>query len=775
MKPEAGSSLISDIAIAQPSTQGHTLREVVLRQPSGRLLYALGDEFSSMPFAWRFASGFHMLAILGIIGYFNEEAPLNLEQVLRDGQNEHGTPLLDAPHGMEALRKYFHAGKKLNPLYVLPPIFFVTALIVLDKLSKPLIKSKTMSAFWAHSYASVAKNFSDHRWIRDFTLDVRLLLLTWACLLPPVGITLMLLNTAYTIFRSIAGDRKNLSLSKEANLEECIRFRQQIDDSSRKPREFYNSTWFNPVIALPYICALPTVITLCIYFNLGVDELLGFPSMAPQFHTVFVIICLYIYGLSTCLTVLFMRSYFAFCWNFTSTEYDLEVYSDRIKKLPIKGWFTDFLRLAARDPGTQILWKDVASIKFRSGKLKIDNTKRDIEILQVLRKVAYFYESLANKMDIHNDYLEITNSFGRTIEIRLWELSAAEKLKLFQAIRKHCPAVYLDDKVQQALVGSAVMREPQYTQIWFEVLAGREESASKEGQLITGQILKVGRYTVSSTIASGGQAVLYLAKDADSRTVVLKEFQLTPGESFGAKIESAKDFENESAILGQLSHESIVEMLDMFYEDGRVYIVLEHVEGRTLRQVVAEDGVLTEEQILNLCKQMCSILQYLHEQNPPVVHRDFTPDNIILQPNGKIKLIDFSVAERRRKKTSDCAGKHAYTPPEQFAGNATIQSDIYALGATMYFLAVGADPTPISTSLLPNPLSSSMPDLSHVIQKCTQLDLIDRYESIEWVKNDLPSEEEMREVKEEASELKHCEKEEKEEETVGLATMDQAG
>lgn len=747
MSQENGTSSINEIALSQTSANGRTLRELLLRQASGRLLFALGEEFSSMPLAWRFASSFHMLAILGIIGYFNDDNPINLDDVLLDGQKELGTANLDVPHGIDAIRKYFNAGKKLNPLYVLPPIFFVTTLIILDKLSKPLIKSKTMSAFWTHAYASIAKNFSDHRWIRDFTLDVRPLLLTWACLLPPVGISLMLLNTACTIFRSFAKEQMNSSLPIEASLDKCISLRQQIDNSSKKPREFYNSTWFNPALALPYICALPTVITMCIYYNLGIDALLGFPSIDPRFHTVFVVIGLYIYGLSACLTVLFMRSYFAFCWNFTSTEYDLELYSDRIKKLPIKGWFTDFLRLAARDPGTQILWKDVSSIKFRSGKLKIDNSKRDIEMLQVLRKVAYFYESLANKMDIHNDYLEITNAYGRTIEVRLWELSAADKLKLFEVIRKHCPSVYLDETVQQALVGSSVMLEPQYTQIWFEVLAGREEVQAKQGQLVNGQVLKEGKYTVSSTITSGGQAVLYQAKDSHSRTVVLKEFQLTPGESFGAKIESAKDFENESAILGQLSHESIVKMLDMFYEGGRVYIVLEHVEGRTLRQIVSEDGVLVEEQILNLCQQMCSILQYLHEQNPPVVHRDFTPDNIILQPNGKIKLIDFSVAERRRKKTSDCAGKHAYTPPEQFAGNATIQSDIYALGATLYYLAAGNDPTPISTSLLPEHLFKSMSKLSHLIQKCTQLDLLDRYESIEWVRNDLSSQQEKNEVK----------------------------
>lgn len=717
-----------------------TVAEFLQNQQSLQVLAALASEYNRIPLLWRFTGFFHAFAIFALLAYFNDEKPLDPKQVHHDAEADTEDDLsLNVPHGKDAFGKFFNAAKKVNPLFIVPPFIFLCILVALDQTSKALLKSRLAFSLWKHSYATIANNLDDSRWIRDFTLDVRPLLLTWSCLLPPVGILLILLNTGHTIYKSICSRSNNISHNGLKNsAEECLVLRQQIDTKRQRPREFYNSTWFNPAVTLPYVLAIPASISLCIYFNLGVDALLGYPSANPKFHTVIVIICLYIYGLSTCLSILFMRSYFTFCWNFMSPEYDLEVYDDRIKKLPIKGWFLDFLKLFGREPTSQILWKDVVSINFSSSALPIDNTKRDIEAMVLLRKLAYFYESLAKKMEIHTDCLEIKNSNGRIIEIRLWEISAQDKLKLFEAIRRNCPSIYLDEKVQEALVGSSIMREPQYTQIWFQVLAN-STGEEAQGQLQANHILKQGKYTISSGLASGGQAVLYNAKDLEQRAVVLKEFQLTPGESFGAKIESAKDFENESAILSQLSHEGIVKMLDMFYENGRVYIVLEHVEGRTLRQLVAEQGRLEESTILQLCQQMCSILQYLHKQQPPIVHRDFTPDNLIVQPDGKLKLIDFSVAERKRKKLVDCAGKHAYTPPEQFAGEACPQSDIYALGATLYFLATANDPVPISTSVIQDNLYNET--LSPLIQKCTQLSLLDRYESIEWILNDIPTKE----------------------------------
>jgi tRNA A-37 threonylcarbamoyl transferase component Bud32 len=625
---------------------------------------------------------------------------------------------------------------KVNPFLLIPAFVFVVLLCVFNVIAHWIPRQSVMFREWRRDYEYMSSNFTDPRWIRDIALDVRPLLLTWILLVPPLAIACMFINFFVTLakpFLPKASEEKQFGV-------DCLRFQQQIDRSGEPGRTtFYNSPWFTSVMLVPFLLGIPGAISLGILFLTGANVTLGHPEHDPQFNYM-VKILFYIYPLSWCLCALFFRSYFTYAWNFCSTEYAVEVYPDMIKALPMKGWFLDFLTLRGMHCPGQILWKDVESIKFSSAQLKSEVVKDESAIFATVRKLSSVYDSVASKLDIHTECLLI-KSKAKTISVNLWELSAEQKLSLFQALRKYAPFLHLDADVQQALVGSAVLREPKYTEIWFSVLTSGNDG-SRDGDLNQGQVLREGRYTVKSKVASGGQAVIYQAADADGNVVVLKEFQLTLGESLDVKIESAKDFENESALLDQLSHPAIVKLLDMFYEEGRMYLVLEHVEGVSLRQYVKMKGSLATGEIMELAEQMCEILRYLHGQTPPVVHRDFTPDNIILQPNGKLKLIDFSVAQKRKDKsaTADCAGKHAYTPPEQFRGEAEPQSDIYALGATMYFLATGSDPTPISESQLPDvdgAADSTRLALSKVIAHATKLSVTERYESIEWLLNDL--------------------------------------
>src|SRR6185295_5237035 len=149
----------------------------------------------------------------------------------------------------------------------------------------------------------------------------------------------------------------------------------------------------------------------------------------------------------------------------------------------------------------------------------------------------------------------------------------------------------------------------------------------------------------------------------------------------------------------KLQHSNIGQYYDIFVEYHRCYLVLEHINGKSLRAIVEESGPLGESQVVNLAKQMGEILQHLHGQSPPVVHRDFTPENLILDQDGTLKLIDFNVAqELEESATRTIVGKHSYLPPEQFRGKACPQSDIYALGATLYFLLTGEEPEPITVA-----------------------------------------------------------------------------
>ncbi len=147
----------------------------------------------------------------------------------------------------------------------------------------------------------------------------------------------------------------------------------------------------------------------------------------------------------------------------------------------------------------------------------------------------------------------------------------------------------------------------------------------------------------------------------------------------------------------KISHPNIVKVLDYFIEQDRNYLMLEYVNGQDLRQLVKQNGPQKESTVINWALQMVSILKYLHEQDPPLIHRDFTPDNIVLCDDGSIVVIDFGAAnEFIGNATGTFVGKHAFIAPEQFRGKAVVQSDIYALGCTLYFLLTGQEPEALS-------------------------------------------------------------------------------
>jgi serine/threonine-protein kinase len=127
---------------------------------------------------------------------------------------------------------------------------------------------------------------------------------------------------------------------------------------------------------------------------------------------------------------------------------------------------------------------------------------------------------------------------------------------------------------------------------------------------------------------------------------------------------------------------------------------------------------------------MATILKYLHEQDPPLVHRDFTPDNLVLCEDGSIVVIDFGAAnEFIGNATGTFVGKHAFIAPEQFRGKACVQSDIYAFGCTLHYLLTGKEPEALSTSDPAQENSRISSELNQLVVACTQLETRDRYQS----------------------------------------------
>lgn len=282
-----------------------------------------------------------------------------------------------------------------------------------------------------------------------------------------------------------------------------------------------------------------------------------------------------------------------------------------------------------------------------------------------------------------------------------------DREKFLQAINKYAPSVKRAPEVVEALSPPA---DHSYTELWLQALSAPPKRERLRA-LAEGALLQGGRYRVAGELGAGGQGFAYLAYDKNEEgelelegKVVLKEFVLPIYVDIQARKSALERFENEARLLSRLDNERVVKLRHFFIEDHRAYLVLEHIEGKNLRQWIEErreqenNGTFTPEEVRELALKMAQILTYLHSLAPPLVHRDFTPDNLIMDRSGNLKLIDFNVAQEMQESTTGTVvGKQAYLPPEQFRGKAEPASDIYAMAATLCYLLTGRDPVPIST------------------------------------------------------------------------------
>jgi tRNA A-37 threonylcarbamoyl transferase component Bud32 len=301
---------------------------------------------------------------------------------------------------------------------------------------------------------------------------------------------------------------------------------------------------------------------------------------------------------------------------------------------------------------------------------------------------------------------------------------------------------FLKEKVNPSLISEDLLAAanskgiPTYTQLWLDDLQSFRRE--RTGALPPGTALKGDRFVVDDLLATGGQARIYRATDTafDTR-VVLKEFVLPTNAGAEVRNKSFASIKNEANFLSGLDHPLVVRLLDNFVEDHRAYLVMEFIEGDTLRNLVKAQGPQPQSVVVKIMASICELCSYLHHQAPPIVHRDLAPDNMIFTPDGAVKLIDFSVAQHfEADRTRTVSGKHNYMAPEQFKGEPTTQSDLYALGGTIYFLLTGSDPLPLSCLTLPAELPVSA-DLRAIVSKLTRLELGERYSCAEDVLKDL--------------------------------------
>lgn len=203
-----------------------------------------------------------------------------------------------------------------------------------------------------------------------------------------------------------------------------------------------------------------------------------------------------------------------------------------------------------------------------------------------------------------------------------------------------------------------------------------------------------GRYELLERVGMGGMAVVYKATDKMlGRNVAIKILR----EEFKENEEFIRRFKVESQAAASLSHQNVVQIYDVGEEDGLHYIVMELLEGVTLKNYIkSKGGLLPRREAMNFAMQICRALEHAHSKH--VVHRDIKPQNIVLTDSGKIKVADFGIARAANNTTTVNSGQYAvgsahYLSPEQARGGYTDhRSDIYSLGVVMYELFTGSLP-----------------------------------------------------------------------------------
>ncbi len=187
----------------------------------------------------------------------------------------------------------------------------------------------------------------------------------------------------------------------------------------------------------------------------------------------------------------------------------------------------------------------------------------------------------------------------------------------------------------------------------------------------------------------GGMGLIFRARDRrrGNQPCVIKQLRPDPG------LDETL-FQREAALLAQLRHPNLPACWDAFSENGSHYLVSDLIEGRSLQDLIEQHGPASESDVAHWGIHLSDALVYLHSQQPPIIHRDIKPDNIIITPEGNAVLVDFGIARRYQAGKQDTMkiGTWGYLPPEQKAGRTEPRSDLYALGGTLYFALTGNDP-----------------------------------------------------------------------------------
>ena len=221
-----------------------------------------------------------------------------------------------------------------------------------------------------------------------------------------------------------------------------------------------------------------------------------------------------------------------------------------------------------------------------------------------------------------------------------------------------------------------------------------KDTSQQTGPLAPGTILQ-GRYAINRLLGGGGMGMVYLARDQRlaNRPCAIKEM-VDHFIDQAQRIEANEYFAREADTLAQLKHQAIPAITDRFELANRHYLVMEYVDGRNLEEELAVRGEpLPEGLVIDIARQLCDVLVYLHGLMPPIIYRDMKPSNVMLNANGRVVLVDFGIARLfKAARKGTMIGTLGFAPPEQYQGLVDPRSDIYSLGATLHYVLTGRDP-----------------------------------------------------------------------------------
>ncbi len=248
-----------------------------------------------------------------------------------------------------------------------------------------------------------------------------------------------------------------------------------------------------------------------------------------------------------------------------------------------------------------------------------------------------------------------------------------------------------------------------------------------------------GKYEIWKEVGRGGMSIVYLARDKHlNKQWAVKEIKNDGTKSTKTLL---KGLEREANILKNVDHPVLPRIVDIIDQEGTIYVVMDFIEGTTISDRLKEDGAQPQDLVVEWGLQLASALDYLHNMKPPVIYRDMKPSNVMIRPEGGVKLIDFGTAkeyEIENNADTTALGTRGYAAPEQFGDskgrgiyNTDARTDIYNLGATLYHVVTGMNPCEPPYEIKPirewNPALSS--GLEKIILKCTQADPNDRYQN----------------------------------------------